>query len=552
MPIQGELPIFKERRMYGSDVNTGKESSYFINESYAGILRLSPNNGATLVEMDSGISITDETKDYINYEDTILPFFETQFLKVSSSDGILLDLRIGQEGVEYDNLYVLGALKTKNIINYIGNKNAFMLDNVKMQTKYNSYADITEGPILQYNEFDATNLNDAYILTNEADDGKETDFVFESASGLINKLVSDALLRLSSLPAGSIHWIPVNIDEYNALMNKGNIHNGSIVGNNTLIRDFLLCDGSQYKIKDFPELAKILNKEKITHWVYNKETNEMEKKIDVEAVPFVNGGDAEGTFRVPDLRTMFIQYVVPSFKNAGEKNNKVGDYEIDSAKNQKIIIDKLTDKHYHYIVLDNTIKSRHNTKNWTKDSNNKYEFHFESAISNSWDEKLLEFNENGGRPLAKYGSMRNASASRGKYGSNMNRTKGCDTRTCRYDGRSIGSDGKLIPSYILPPEDVTSYCHLAGSTCGYILSGSTLPMDEANGSISLNSYIGLSSWNIPMEAKNNKIISERMNYTKSSKYEKEKSYVLYDDSMKNMLGYENAPEFFACLPLIKI
>lgn len=107
-----------------------------------------------------------------------------------------------------------------------------------------------------------------------------------------------------------------------------------------------------------------------------------------------------------------------------------------------------------------------------------------------------------------------------------------------------------------------NYCNGAGPTCGYILSGSTRylktntkgekPFDTASG-LPLNEYISQASWNISMEVPINKDNANKINYTTDTTiYKKSKEYINYDGESSKMLKYENTPEYFACLPLIKI
>lgn len=143
----------------------------------------------------------------------------------------------------------------------------------------------------------------------------------------------DVLLDFETIPTGSIHWFPVTIEQYKSLVkNNGNWPNRShFIDSNTeykvdpLVRDFLLCDGRQYNIKDFPELAKILWGEPIHRWIKCDEiggesTENIEKKY---YFPYFDktcnfyGPKNEGkratyedyTFRVPDLRHMFISSI---------------------------------------------------------------------------------------------------------------------------------------------------------------------------------------------------------------------------------------------------
>lgn len=135
------------------------------------------------------------------------------------------------------------------------------------------------------------------------------------------------MLDLQTIPTGSIHWFPVTLDQYKQLVkSNGNKPNTSFInGDETkpvdpLLRDFLLCDGRKYNNRDFPELAKILWKEPITRWkIASKDKTKMYPFFDTECN---NYGPKTGdnnqtvvsadsfTFRVPDLRHMFISSIL--------------------------------------------------------------------------------------------------------------------------------------------------------------------------------------------------------------------------------------------------
>jgi hypothetical protein len=369
------LPRFKERIMYGNIKNENDdliEKSYPINQSYSGILRISPNSTATLLNKNNSISITDEIKDYVNYSDHVFFALESGFVPVSTSDGVSLDMNIGNGGVEYNNLYVMGTVRTPSITVYMKNINdsSFTLGALNMPYKPNTvrtqavndstptYKEVEEK---DSNEEREKFLDETYILVNTATGGK-SDFTFKSARTLIKEFIDETLLKLATLPSGSIHWIPVNIIEYNRLMkisaeNNGG-HNLGSKGNIPLIRDFLLCDGSCYRNEDFPELAKILYKEEITYW-----ESSGKKNVIKTGNAHLISDTGEKCFRVPDMRTMFMQYVVPQITTSREciETNKVGSYEHDYPEDQESQIRAGVDKHYHYIVLDNNIKNQPNT-----------------------------------------------------------------------------------------------------------------------------------------------------------------------------------------------
>jgi hypothetical protein len=139
-------------------------------------------------------------------------------------------------------------------------------------------------------------------------------------------LILEALLDLQTIPTGSIHWFPVTLEQYKQLVTKnGKKPNTSFInGDDTkpvdpLLRDFLLCDGRRYNNRDFPELAKILWREPITRWkIATNDSTKMYPHFDTECNNYgpktVNGNIEVSansfTFRVPDLRHMFISSIL--------------------------------------------------------------------------------------------------------------------------------------------------------------------------------------------------------------------------------------------------
>lgn len=64
---------------------------------------------------------------------------------------------------------------------------------------------------------------------------------------------------------------------------------------------------------------------------------------------------------------------------------------------------------------------------------------------------------------------------------------------------------------------------------------------------------GCSSWNIDTSNPIGSGEGEIINYTKDETiYKTKKEFSSYDGASNEMLKKENTPEFFACLPLIKI
>lgn len=493
-------------------------SSYKINESYVGILRLSPNSSVTLLEKDTHIGVTEDTSDYIIYEDTVADILNEQLIKVSTSDGVLLDLRLGKDTVEFDNLYVLGAVKAKSLVTYGG----LTMDGFQMPQTYNSSTTVSGATPVHSVPITKNNISDAYIIVNTAADGEKPVFEYKDARTYIHTIINDALQNLSSLPTGSIHWIPVSLQQYNALLEAGNEHNSSREGTDTLIRDFLLCDGSTYNNIDYPELAKILHGEKVIRWV---------KDGDYMVPEEVTSGE-NYTFTVPDLRSMFIEYLVPTIDTAKDPANQPGYWEVDSCKNQELVIADRTDKHYHYIVLDSSSKSQSNTV----------------PPGTAMSLKL---------PLAKYGSMK----PNGIQYDGANHTSGCDTRTCRcdgcYDWYIDGVQNQRV-SLIYPQKNLSDKCRISSSTCGYILSANYRDnpaitsglTSEAKSELSKPTYdkLNYTADNSGFNLKKETHRKQRQVYKKTKSH-----YVAYDSSSyMELVGKENTPEFFACLPLIKI
>lgn len=592
-----EIPVFKERRMSGVDPKTGLLSSYLISSSYAGILRLTPNSSATLLDLNDGLTITDEIEEYFYYEDNPTDALTSQFVTVSTSDGVLLDMSIKETGVQFNKLYVQGALKTSGIVGYLTKDNSFNIGNIHMPTNGLVVEGASpDGPAEYFIEDNiisgdalSDKLSNYYILVNRAKDDKKPRFEYENIRNIVNQFAKEALAELTSLPTGSIHWIPVNLEEYSALLNReGNEHNSSNLKANTLIRDFLLCDGSLYKSKDFPELAKILNKESVVFWEYNPGDGTMLPP----STPYTNE-NKNYTFRVPDLRSMFIKYVVPSSskidtstdllinKGKGVQNkngnwdlsisNKTGSWEMDSNKNQEIVIKKKLDKHYHFIVLDNNSANQHNTKSFVADENDKKRISFTAATSSNDDWGWPLFNSSAS-PLAKYGSARrrhdtlriewekNRGDITGSLNSNLERSKGCHTTPCADGWWSCDKDQGPL-SYIYPPivgnsqkgyvlkRNDKALCHGISFTCGYVLSAAYSSTYKTTGTVALTNYIGQSSWAMSREVEYDKV--DWKNYNPKSK-EFYSVPVTHFDTDKDRYQMENCPEFYACLPLIKI
>ena len=570
--------------MTGKEKESGLITSYLINSSYAGILRLSPNNSATLLGTNSAISLNEVTENLINYTDSTKVHLEKQFLDVTSSDGVLLDMKISQSGVEYNNLYIQGAISIPNAVIYTNKNSLFKLGDCCLPVGGNKNAMIYDTPTL-YIEPTYSNLDETYILVNIANDGETAKFEYKEVLTLFKELISAELSRLATLPTGSIHWVPLSIHQYEALLKKSNSdrheHNSSSIDCDPIIRDFLLCDGARYNNRDFPELAKILYKESMVLWQLDSSTSptSMLKK---EVEEMVDPDDK--TFRVPDLRSMFLEYIIPKTNFLGKKTNKTGSWQIDSSKDQMITIKSGMDKHYHYIVLDTSSKKQHNTPH-PKNSSGKDSFRNGSTITLTEaitiDEQTNEYAINeGAKPLVKYAGMApgGSSAELGYTSAHLNSSIGCDPRNCsfwatKYSGNFVSRFGPEV--YGVFQGNEYNFCNSVNLTYGYVLSGSTRYKEDGN-SLDISEYVGQSSKDYSQEVEitadnvkylnyTNEQINEPSEDNKTQKeyiylsaddskkiYLKPKNYVTYNNESYKMLKKENTPEFFACLPLIKI
>lgn len=356
-----------------------KENSYAIKSTYKGILRLSPNNGASLNEA-ADIALTDFTsRNDITYKDSINEFLDPgspkhQLLRISTSDGNFLDMRLNINDVELDNLYVDGILSGKplEITPFLhNNKNTVLLfgkrgDDAAATLGNNTCLPVhanrqdfsdeksSNDPLDVINPVNFrytldSNKDNASILTAKIVDGKRV-FQYRNTSELIEELVQEALMSFCTVPTGSIHFVPVSIAQYKSLIavnmslpNTVINHNDAV--NDPIVKDFLLCDGRKYYIKDFPELAKVLAGMKIS---YERLVTVGGKQV-WRRFTHVNNYTAETTwFRVPDLRHKFIRSPYLSSDLIDNDANDTGTWNVDNLPT--IAQGKDADKHYHFIA----------------------------------------------------------------------------------------------------------------------------------------------------------------------------------------------------------
>lgn len=552
------LPLLRERTVYVKDDGSGSDNSDYINKSFKGILRLSPNDSSSYLEMDNYISYNEVTADYISFEDNITNQLNNQFIRVSTSDGYLLDMRVSNEGVEYDNLYIQGAAHCNEPLNlYTTDSTSFALGGAYIVSERNKKIIIGDRNTDQYSPVNDDTLDDTYILVNNANNGME----FVNAKNVIDLFIKEALLELAAVPTGSVQFIPVSIEQYQALLKNSKGHNKANTGNDSLIRDYLLCDGSYYRVEDFPELAKILLNEKITlmkptivpntddnsvavsHYSITEDINTInELKVFSQAEEDENGepvAEEVRVFRVPDLRTMFIQSVVPGINSS----ENTGDFVMDSAKDPEMMIKGGLDNHYHYMVLDSPHGPQKNTN---PGQQSKIVMEPADYPEGEYDRNSYARMPAGCKPaaLARFGGI----VSNGLVGRGQSCGKCC--RSCYFQEGG---------SAIYRPTDDVMGCILGGPGGGYILS-TISPLQ--NKGLTRYDWLGSSSWTIDMTVSKEDILADpdldnNINYTRNPDdpvYNGEgKPYVQYDsDEMKLLLGYENTPEYYAVLPLIKI
>ena len=133
---------------------------------------------------------------------------------------------------------------------------------------------------------------------------------------------------------------------------------------------------------------------------------------------------------------------------------------------------------------------------------------------------------------------------------------GCDTRNCTSIDNS-DDNPKIANSYLYPVLGLKyaghrSYCNNLNYSSGYILSGSNRYNEDGNG-LALEDYIGRSSYNMISDVTITTDNIDKINYTSdASIYKEKKKYASYKGEARQMIQYENTPEFYACLPLIKI
>lgn len=385
------IPRYIDKSVYYVVLDSNKkytEGSYSVKSTYKGILRMSPNNTNSLFE-DTNVQLIDRSAAAVtDYKDSLNEFLEEasgadQMIRVSTSDGFFIDMRLNMKDVEFDNLYVESVLSGKTISNTgeeiepfthkntntvllypkTGDDEAFSLGStIALPVNAHRLNFTDEGKQIIADGGDPIDIlrdvNFKYGVGEDTDNssilfgknmGDKRVFEYKRSSELIEELVQEALMSFHTVPTGSIHFVPVNFDSYKALVGPNKSQPNMVLNgkaNDPIVRDYLPCDGRKYWIKDFPELAKILEGEKIT---YEREVD-TENGIVWRRFTHINKYD-ENTqwFRVPDLRHKFIKSPYLSPDEIDDDKNNTGVWNVDSLPS--IPQGKDNDRHYHFIAL---------------------------------------------------------------------------------------------------------------------------------------------------------------------------------------------------------
>lgn len=346
------IPKFREKIIHWTTTG-GTEVSYPVSASYKGILRLSPNDDATLMEQEPMVAFNEEVENY--YRDSIDPAITQQFIRISTSDGYFVGLRLSQYELESDDIYVIGPAKFELLRIYAEKDNAFKIkQNTALPARVNQDTTVQITADEKIDEdisgVDVHNtLDRSAILISH--DLEERNFVYQQTTQLIRELVIESLLDLSTVPTGSIHFTPISIAEYKKLIQKGYPNNyfqkeNSTTPNDPIIRDYLVCDGSLYRNVDYPELAKVLEGERIDYWALDSEKGRMVQETHYNDYGTSTHDDGEKVFRVPDLRARFIKSLFLSRDLADSAWNETGMYSNDA---RPVKSASTVDNHVHYV-----------------------------------------------------------------------------------------------------------------------------------------------------------------------------------------------------------
>lgn len=581
LPVR--LPVFKDKVMYISpNKNKNKiEQSYVISASFKGILRLSPNNYNTIYENNpveltatQDAAISSSYSDAIVFDDDALSDTKTnadirqRMIIGSDSDGYLVDFRISAMDVEFDNLGVIGITKANDLTIYssarASEKDAFILGNTVMPSLANKLdsnrttllqllnEDITQG-ITDYPEnYDEIQIDirgegdKSYLMHGTTDaEGRRT-FEYKRSQQFIRDVIMETLLSFQSVPTGSIHWLPVTYHQYQVLVNKGNQYpnhyyrkdNQSLDTDEAadpIIRDYLLCDGRRYKSDEFPELAKILWKENIQYWNARGKLQQHENGSQTKSTDDDNNTTIkyDNYFRVPDLRAKFISYCYSSSvmnslddeafvaqKYKSEDWNKTGLYTPDNSPKYPQGQNKEPGEHFHFLAY-----GTYNGYNFHSGLTNDF-YYFEGYrlpdLQNKDVNGRIWYLQTTAAGMSESDGIGGYCYGFGASGDRRRDQSSHDVITaCAFASAPNGgvSNYQLRPTLGLTSKSQMTYQIPANNQETYITTEYEIMDNEYN-------LLDKNTYNVPEETE--------------------------DDTLPYRYGYENAPKYYAFLPLIRI
>jgi hypothetical protein len=189
----------------------------------------------------------------------------------SESSGYFVNFRISDRDVEFDNLGIIGMAETEHLVLFsreLNFNNAFRLNGKRMPTlsSTNGLGSITIDKTYDFKQVNINGTGDYSEILYKNPTSAGVDYHYKKTQRFISDIVKEALLSLQTIPTGSIHYVPVTLEQYKELCgdlipntNLPYDANGNPLAD-PLVRDFLLCDGRSYRNIDFPELAKVLNR----------------------------------------------------------------------------------------------------------------------------------------------------------------------------------------------------------------------------------------------------------------------------------------------------
>lgn len=482
-----QIPQYKDKVIFYTDNKDQQDYSYSVSSSFKGCLRLSPN-------------------EIPNYQDSIDNLLNKDVIQLSDSEGYLLDLKMSSNNIEIGNLFVIGSSSTDNLLIYhketsINNKTIVINDVNNLPSLVNESFNI-DIPV-NTNDLPDIDINDTnedtFILFSESE-GNNREFQYSKLNKLINDSILDILLSSQDVPTGSIHWCPVNLEQYKMLLSKSkhNVYSYDNQISDPLVRDYLLCDGRKYFARDFPELSKIIYGEKISYSI-NDNSLMVRKNI----------SNSNLTFRTPDLRHLFIKSIILDKDESSNEYNITGTYNTDNIP--RTVNGSNKSSHSHFIAYG-TYNPRYSGK--TSFSN-------VATIQND-ESVLLDFNN---PAMLILGNHQLGYALGNQYGNYLNKW---DESSFMYPGKSGGGNRNYGP---LNNNSGTAYFTYPTS-----FNQNT---NNSKATAYRTSDIAYSFVEIPPS-------DEDIKYN-------DKEYVdIIIDKNNTLYGKESNPEYFTSLPLIKI